>query len=191
MSLHLVLSNQFGGKTSYQIRLMDLKGRISRVLYINSAIDDRASTPFSTHNKTLNDLSNLNADMFKFSSLGEIFDKVDLKGYQSVFIDEGQFFADLVDVVTKLVDVYNKDVYIAALNGDYKRRNFGHVHELLPMADSVTLLRDTPCKLCADRKVETKALFTHRLNDVSNKQVESGADNYIPVCRGCYLKLNQ
>ena len=38
-------------------------------------------------------------------------------------------------------------------------------------------------------KCENKSIYTHRLSSETNQEV-IGTDNYIPVCRTCYISLN-
>lgn len=42
--------------------------------------------------------------------------------YEVLAIDEGQFFSDLADFVTQAADVHHKEVLVAGLDGDFKRR---------------------------------------------------------------------
>ena len=187
--LTLILSSMYGGKSSYLFRLLETLGYATRCLYINHAADIRSNAPFSTHNKTLNieHLSNnLNADMVKVSKLSEISNEVVSK-YSVVCIDEIQFFPDLNETVRIWVDILGIEIYAAGLNGDYKRNLFGQVHELYPFADEIKLLRDTLCSMCSEKGIRTPALFTKRIHDTSGAQIEIGSDNYIPVCRKCFL----
>jgi len=74
-----------------------------------------------------------------------------------VGIDEAQFFPDLVATVQAMVETDGKLVYVAGLNGSFRRELFGHVHELLPWADSLLLL-NAVCTECHDGK--TPGLFS-------------------------------
>jgi thymidine kinase len=89
------------------------------------------------------------------------------------------------------VDQLKREVYVAGLSGDYRRMNFGQIHTLIPVANEVKILNDTFCSVCAKNHHKRKALFTHRVVDTSGQQVEVGSSNYIPVCRECYLVMNQ
>jgi thymidine kinase len=187
--LTLILSSMYGGKTSSLMRLLETLGYAMRCLYINHTADIRSDIPFSTHNKTLNieHLSNnLNADMIKIGKLSDIPDEI-ISKYSVVCIDEIQFFSDLNNTVRRWVDILGIEIYAAGLSGDYKRNLFGQVHELFPFADEIKVLRDTLCAICSEKGKRTPALFTKRLNDTSGAQIEIGNDNYLPVCRFCYL----
>ena len=70
------------------------------------------------------------------------------------------------------------------MDGDSERRNFGHIHELLPLCDTITKLKAL-CSVCKDG---TLGLFSKKIIQ-STKQVDIGStDKYSAVCRECYLK---
>lgn len=187
----LILGSMKSGKSSEGFHILETVGYAVRGLYINSNKDTRSTDPFSTHNTLLSvsAIKDLNADMIKVTTLSEIADDV-ISKYEVVVTDESQFYPDLPEAVTKWVDLFGIDVYVLGLSGDYKRKNFGRIHELLALADDVKMLRDTLCEVCALKKIRTPALFTHRREDLSKEQVEVGSSNYMPVCRGCYVELN-
>lgn len=58
--------------------------------------------------------------------------------YDVIGIDEGQFYPDLVEMVEQWVEA-GKVVLVAALDGDFRRKPFGRVLELVPNA--VTRIR--------------------------------------------------
>jgi thymidine kinase len=99
-----------------------------------------------------------------------------------ILINEGQFFHDIVEFTTKMVEEIHKKVYICGLDGDFKREKIGKLLDLVPMSDKVTKLR----ALCGQCKDGTPAPFSFR-NSSSTEQVVIGADDiYIPLCRKCY-----
>ena len=102
-----------------------------------------------------------------------------------ILINEGQFFPDLFECVIELVEKYNKKVYVSALDGDFKREKFGGILDLIPYCDQFTKLNS----LCSQCKNGRKALFSHRVTTES-AQIVIGSDNYIPLCRKCYLQFN-
>jgi thymidine kinase len=101
-----------------------------------------------------------------------------------VLINEAQFFEDIVQWVTTAVEKYNKSVYICGLNSDFQRQPFGNWLDLQQICDKVTHLHSW-CGICKKQQ----ALFSHRLSGETDKIV-IGADNYIPVCRTCWLGQN-
>lgn len=189
MSLHLYLSSMFAGKTSYLAHLLQVDSQVQKPLYINSKLDTRSEKGISTHNPLLN-FDGLNVDMVQVSNLAELSDDF-YKKYSMIAIDEAQFIPDIVKGVLHLVEDLNiEQVHVGALSGDYKRDNFGDVHKLIPLADDVTMLRKMCCQVCAQKKIRSTALFTHKMSK-TDKQIEIGSDDYIPVCRKCYLALNK
>lgn len=190
--LKIIMSMMYGGKTTYLIHIIEAQGWACSVLYINHALDTRDAKAYSTHSTTLdkNLSKKLNSVMIKVASLAEIDDKT-LLSYPVVCIDEAQFFPDLDERVRYMVNVLGLEVYVAGLNGDYKRRKFGQILDLVPDADDVIILKDTLCSKCALKGTRKTAKFTWRVNDNSKSQVEIGSQNYIPVCRGCHNSLGK
>ena len=155
------------------------------VTVINHIIDKRYDNELlSTHDQVkipclqaseLNDLWNNNG-----------YENKDLCAHNAVrdsnviLINEGQFFPDLYDAVVDMLK-YNKKVYICGLDGDFERKKFGQILDLIPMCDKVTKLTS----LCSQCKDGTPGIFSMRLTN-ETAQTVVGSDNYIPVCRKCY-----
>jgi len=116
------------------------------------------------------------------TKLGDIFAANIHTLYDVFLINEGQFFEDILTVVQKLVEIHHKKVYICGLDGDFKRQKFGQLLDLIPLADKV-IKKSALCKLCKNGK---KGIFTMRLTK-EEEQIIVGSNNYIPVCRQCYL----
>lgn len=190
--LEIVVSMMYGGKSSYLIHLIETLGYACKILYINHSLDTRDTEPYSTHSITLNkSLSKkLNATMIKVDKLANVPEEL-LKTHPVVCIDECQFFEDLAVMVKYMVDGLGLRVYAASLNGDFKRKPFGQIGDLLPLMDDIVHLKDTQCSVCAMKKILTPSLFTWRINDQNSSQIEIGASNYMPVCRGCYNELEK
>jgi thymidine kinase len=99
-----------------------------------------------------------------------------------ILINEGQFFHDIVEFTTEMVEDHHKKIYICGLDGDFKREKIGKLLDLVPLCDKVTKLR----ALCGKCKDGTSAPFSFR-NTSSTEQVLIGADDiYVPLCRKCY-----
>ena len=101
--------------------------------------------------------------------------------YNIILINEGQFFPDLYYWVHLLVNTYNKYVYVAALNADFKKKPFEQISLLIPEADVIEKL-NAICSLCKDG---TPALHSYRVSD-SHDRILIGSNNYLPLCRTCY-----
>ena len=99
-----------------------------------------------------------------------------------IMIDEAQFFPDLFDFVTNAIDVDNKEIVIAGLDGDYKRQPFGDILKLIPHSDNIIKLK-ARCNLCDMEN----AIFTKRIVDSNKQFLVGGSESYIPVCRKHYI----
>nr|XP_027065024.1 pentatricopeptide repeat-containing protein At4g16470-like isoform X2 [Coffea arabica] len=119
-------------------------------------------------------LANLSSFRQKLGS--EAYDKLDVIG-----IDEAQFFEDLYDFCREAADLDGKTVIVAGLDGDYLRRSFGSVLQVIPLADSVTKL-NARCELCG-----RQAFFTLRKTEETETELIAGAEVYMPVCRKHYV----
>ena len=184
--LELFIGSMYSGKST---RLVDIYKQCKfcniPVTVINHIIDKRYDNELlSTHDQVkipclqaseLNDLWSDNG-----------YEKKDLWTHNAVrdssviLINEGQFFPDLYDVVVDMLNC-NKKVYICGLDGDFERKKFGQILDLIPMCDKVTKLTS----LCSQCKNGTPGIFSMRLTN-ETAQTVVGSDNYIPVCRKCY-----
>lgn len=175
--LELIIGNMFSGKSTELIRRINKERSIDKkILIINYSGDNRYSTDsISTHNKVL-------VKCLKVTGLFEIpFDTIN--DYDSFFIDEGQFFTDLYEFVTQLVDIFKKHVIISGLDGDYNRNLFGSIIKLIPMCDTVDKLT-AYCNKCNNG---THAPFTKKIQNTGVIVDIGNSDKYVPVCRFHYL----
>ncbi|XP_031490582.1 pentatricopeptide repeat-containing protein At4g16470-like [Nymphaea colorata] len=117
-----------------------------------------------------------NLSMFRTKIGAEAYHKLDVIG-----IDEAQFFEDLYDFCQIAADRDGKTVIVAGLDGDYLRRSFGSVLDIVPLADTVTKLK-ARCELCGKH-----ASFTLRKSGEMQTELIGGADVYMPVCRQHYV----
>ena len=103
-----------------------------------------------------------------------------LKQYDVIGIDEGQFFADLVEVCEELA-LMGKNILIAALNGDFRMEPFPVIQRIISKADKIKLLK-AYCFNC-----HKDAKFSLRIVQ-SNETVLIGAgEAYKPACRECHV----
>ncbi|XP_042031001.1 thymidine kinase a-like [Salvia splendens] len=177
--IHVIVGPMFAGKTTTLLKRMKSESNNGRnVAVIKSNKDNRyALDSIVTHDGEklpCIPLANLSSVREKLGA--ELYDKLDVIG-----IDEAQFFEDLYDFCCKAADHDGKTVIIAGLDGDYLRRSFGSVLDVIPIADSVTKL-SARCEVCGKR-----ALFTLRKTDETKTEVIAGADVYMPVCRNHYV----
>jgi thymidine kinase len=151
-----------------------------KVLYLNSSKDNRTPDSFSTHNCTIGTLP--------FESVKTDDLKVDIQNFDVIGVDEAQLFTNLKSSVLNWVENEKKIVIISGLNGDFRRKPFGEVNELVSYCDSVTKL--TPFCISCKRYNNTirAAHFTKRTTGDESTVLIGGKDLYIPTCRECFLK---
>ncbi|OAY71245.1 Thymidine kinase [Ananas comosus] len=177
--IHVIVGPMFAGKTTALLRRVRSEADNGRsVALIKSNKDTRYGLDsIVTHNGVkmpcwaLSELST-----FRDKLGDEEYDKLDVIG-----VDEAQFFEDLYDFCCKAADNDGKTVIVAGLDGDYLRRRFGSVLDIIPIADSVTKLT-ARCELCGRR-----AFFTLRKTKETQTELIGGADVYMPVCRQHYV----
>jgi thymidine kinase len=180
MSLKLYIGCMFSGKTSELIREYTRWRKIGRkVVCINFSSDTRYGDDDFVYSHDLNKIQCLKA-----TNLLDIPD-AELTDVQVILINEGQFFKDLFDFCSKWVDLHKKDIVVCGLDGDYRRKPFGQINDLISIADEVTKLKAF-CTKCNDG---TPAIFTHRISEC--KDIVSINNDYIPVCRAHYVELNK
>lgn len=171
--LEIILGSMFSGKTS---RLVEIYKQCKfcniPVEVINHSIDDRYDDELmSTHDK-------IKIPCIKMSKIEDILKKIE--NVEVILINEGQFFDDLYENVKKMLEK-GKKVYICGLDGDFERKKFGQILDLIPLCDKVTKLTSL-CSIC---KNGTPGIFSKRISS-EKEQTVVGSDNYIPVCRNCY-----
>ena len=192
-SLDLIWGCMFSSKTSTILHraFVEAANPNRKILYINSLIDNRTEEPFSTHNPLYQALAKKsNVTMKKYSSLPFA---QEIMEYDNIYIDEAQFFDNLVKMVLIYVELCHKSVTVAGLVGTYERVKFGNIIDLITYADRCTQLHASCDKCFATSRISVPANFTHKI--VVNSEVKSpietgGSDKYIPVCRKHYLELN-
>ena len=174
--LKIILGPMFSGKTTYLIdKYNELIALNQHAIVINHSLDNRYSnTEVVAHDgkkiaclniKHLKDLYNGHEDIFSDEN-------------KYILINEAQFFDDIVEMVILLVEKYNKYVFISGLDGDFKRKKFGNILDLIPISDEVIKLKS----IC---KCGNAASFSRRISN-EKEQISIGNDNYEPVCRNCY-----
>ncbi|CAL5183999.1 unnamed protein product [Lathyrus oleraceus] len=177
--IHVIMGPMFAGKTSSLISRMKSESANGRnVAIIKSSKDTRYGLDsIVTHDGAklpcwaLSDLSS-----FKQKFGVDAYEQLDVIG-----IDEAQFFDDLYDFCREAADHDGKTVIVAGLDGNYLRKRFGSVLDIIPLADSITKLT-ARCEICGKN-----ALFTLRKTQDTQVELIGGVDVYMPVCRQHYV----
>ena len=176
MSLKLILGSMYSGKTTEILRIVNSLKHIDETpIIIKPQIDDRySSTKISTHNKQEYECITLN-------KLSEFKNTLHVK---YIIIEEAQFFDDLYLFVIDQVELRRKHVIVVGLDGDSNRVNFGEIHKLIPLCDDIIKLK-AYCSICKDG---TLGIFSKRISESKEKVLVGSEEDYIAVCRKCYLK---
>jgi thymidine kinase len=170
----------FSGKTTQIIQHYKSYTYIGKkIVVINYAEDKRYhDSLLSTHDQIM-------IPCILIKKLSDILQDENIKAADIILINEGQFFEDLYPCVQQML-AENKKIYIAGLDGDFERKKFGSLLDLIPMCDKITKLTSL-CSIC---KNGTLGIFSKRIS-LEKEQTVVGSDNYIPVCRNCYESNQQ
>ncbi|RVU54137.1 thymidine kinase [Anaerosphaera multitolerans] len=174
--------SMFSGKTSSlekDIKRFKIAGY--RTVVFKPSIDTRYDNEkIVTHDNTF--LSAINVKDFKEMESYLKKEDVDIVG-----IDEANFFN--VDIETSLEVVDNflrkgKTVVVAGLDMDYTAKPFELVKELMVRADYL-YKHHAVCTKCG-----SDAWVSHRKTDNEERIVLGAFDEYEPLCRNCYNKID-
>ena len=179
-TLRLYLGCMFSGKTSELIReYLRYKKIGKKVICINYSFDTRYGEDEFVYSHDRNKI-----ECIKSQSLMEI-PAEQILSYDVILINEGQFFKDILEFCQTYCDKNFKHIVVCGLDGDYLRKPFGQMNDLISMADEITKLK----AFCTECNDGTPAIFTWRLSSVK-EQVSIGND-YVPLCRKHYLELSE
>jgi thymidine kinase len=175
--LELIVGCMYSGKSSSlisKIRQYNILGK--KILVVNHILDERYSVNcVSSHDKS-------QVDAIALQQLTDIWQMSNYKELEVIFVEEAQFFSDLQEFVIRSVETDNKHVIVCGLDGDYNRKPFEQVINLIPFADTV----EKKTALCIRCKDGTLASFSKRLVTNEARQLVGSHEAYIPVCRWHY-----
>ena len=181
--LKIILGSMFAGKTSELIKEYNKHTACNfKCCLINHTVDNRYgtdNTQMATHNNEIMECKSCTnlSELFGEDYQDEIVDKYDV-----FLINEGQFFEDLYNCVDIIVNKRKKKVYVCGLDGDYERKKFGSILDIIPLCDDVVKLKGI-CKECFLKD----SIFTHRLTS-EKEQTLISSNKYNSLCRKCYNK---
>ena len=185
--LDIMIGSMFSRKTTSLINELLICADLGlNVLYINHTFDNRSeSHAFSPHHPFIVPKNYENIEFVSLESLKG----VRKEDYDVIGIDEAQFFDEsLIEFCKIHVETYKIHVIVTGLDSDFKREKFGHIIDLIPIADNITKLKSY-CRDCGPKKVE--AIFSYKCSSNSKGQIDvGGKDKYKPLCRNCYLNYN-
>lgn len=178
--IELVIGPMYAGKSTELVRIYNKYKTKYQVLTINHANDDRYGlSVVATHNKGIQSALILHElkEFHKRQDFSKMYQLADV-----LLIDEAQFFPDLLDFVTYAADFDHKIVIVFGLNGDFNRKRFGQVLDLIPHADRITQLKAF-CHYCQEPR---SAPFSKRIVDSTEQTLVGDKDKYVAVCRKHY-----
>lgn len=173
--LHIIIGPMFSGKSTKLINEINtLKIYKKNILIINSNKDTRVNYNFiKTHN-------NIQYKAIKLEELN--IEKINsiIQKYDTVCIDEAQFFMNLIPFVKCLLK-YNIHIIVTGLNGDTNQSKFGYIIDLIPWANKIDKLSGI-CTICNDGTPGDFSIL--KKNVQKNEQILVGGDDmYQCVCR--------
>ena len=176
--IELIIGPMFSGKSTRLIELMrKYVYKAKKTIMVKFYADQRYTEKSEVVTHDLIKYDSINCKILRDS-----FDT--FKNYDVIGIDEGQFFADLVEVCEELA-LMGKIVLIAALNGDFRMEPFPVIQRIIAKADKIKLLK-AYCFNC-----HKDAKFSLRIVQ-SNETVLIGAgEAYIPACRECHVDFSK
>ena len=175
--LKVILGSMFSGKTTELIKEYNKYVACGfNCCFINHSLDKgrfHSGTNTRAHNKL-----SVKTD-FIINKLAPSCNHPSFLHYDVIFINEGQFFPDLYEAVDWLL-WKKKKVYVCGLDGDFQRKKFGSILDIIPLCDDVIKLKAI-CKKCK----MADGIFTKRLSK-EKRQTVIGSENYTSLCRNCY-----
>ena len=170
--IEVIVGPMFAGKTTEMLRRIDRAelGR-KRCIVMKYNKDQRYSVEkVSTHDENMHEalpcaelLPHLNTCL----------------AYDVIGVDEGQFFPDIVEFSEKLAN-FGKTVIVAALDGTFQRRPFGHVLELMSKCETITKLTAV-CKVTGG-----DAAFSKRIVNSTDIELIGGSESYTAASRSAF-----
>lgn len=183
-SLTIITGCMFSGKTTKLIQLYENINKYKKFncLAIKYKLDNRYTdkSEIMTHDKlNIECLSceNFNELLFNTNYYNKFIKATHL------FIDEAQFFENLLTWLLYFIKTHNKHIIISGLDYDYKKQPFGQINEAKSYANYIYQLKGK-CNDC-----NNESIYTHR-KIKSNELILIGSDEYIPVCNDCWNKYS-
>lgn len=177
--IELIIGPMFAGKTTELMRRLRRENFARRSCFVIKYSKD---VRYSKDSMASHDKATLQVNA-AVESLAEVRDA--WQSFDVIGIDEGQFFPDLVRFATTAADA-GKTVIISALDGDFRRKPFGQVCDIIPHSESVDKLTAV-CMLCHTRP----GTFTRRIvQGHTEQELIGGADAYMSTCRECFTAEN-
>ena len=172
--IHLFLGPMYSGKTT---RLLNLYHKYGGIILDFSEKKVCQEGHMVSHDKESAPCIHLSCLQDIHTSESSIQKRFSLAPY--VYINEAQFFPDLLDFVKRWEE---KDLYLFGLDGDFQRQPMGQILHVIPFCDKVEKLNGL-CSRC-----RSASIFSKRIT-ADTQQILLDETAYIPLCRNCYLYI--
>lgn len=178
MQIILITGPMFSGKTSSLIKYLKENSEKSCIA-LKHSIDDR-------HDE--NNITSHDGDFYKCIQVPNLMSNYNqLKKYDIIAIDEGQFFDDLSDFCMNFHKNYGDDkkektIIISLLNSDFRAQPWPSLTSTIPYATKVKFLKAI-CSTCHS----SNAIFTSRKGKSKSKIKIGGPEMYYPSCSQCFF----
>lgn len=176
--VEVICGSMFSGKTEELIRRLN-RAKIAKqkVEIFKPSIDVRYDEEnVVSHNET----SIKSTPVQAASQIVLLANDVDVVG-----IDEAQFFDRELSSVCNLLANDGIRIIVAGLDMDYLGNPFGPIPSLMATAEYVTKVHAI-CMECG-----SLAQYSHRLVKDDNLVLLGETDNYVPLCRRCFIENRQ
>lgn len=176
--IEVICGSMFSGKTE------ELMRRIKRAMIAKLKV--AVFKPFTDSRYHITDVVSHDKNslaaipVFTASEILDIVEDADVVG-----IDEAQFLDESIIEVCQTLADRGVRVIVSGLDLDFMRRPFGSMPALASIADRV----DKVHAICMD--CGAPANFSYRLSNSEEVVVLGAKDEYLCLCRSCYLKRNR
>lgn len=173
--VEVICGSMFSGKTEELIRRLN-RAKIAKqkIEIYKPAVDTRYDEEsVVSHDET----SIKSTPVQAASQILLLANDVDVVG-----IDEAQFFDNELATVCNLLANDGIRVIVAGLDMDYLGNPFGPIPSLMATAEYVTKVHAI-CMECGNL-----AQYSHRLVEDDSLVLLGETDNYVPLCRKCYIE---
>jgi len=187
----------WAGKTKKLKNLVEHSAiKNEKFIIIKAKIDDRYTNDNNIYShKTIADSTHETFNAFKdhILQVKNLMDINDLNNINTIYIDEGHFFSDIVEFIKKY---YNrKNIYVTALNSDFLMKPFKNIAECVSLITYQNVIElHAICKCTNDAYYTEKTTYNYEKlcdlnlnNSNSNSNIEVGGDEiYKPRCYNCH-----
>lgn len=185
MKCILIIGPMFSSKTTTLINYArKYKIAKKKTILVKYNMDVR----YSVNDITSHDKENIETT-YSISELLPVLNEADYKACEVILVDEIQFFHDALPFVKKACSD-GKTVVCAGLSGDYNRKPFPVVSNLLCEADEIVHMKAICNKCCNDSAIFTKLIVQPASDDQSSQILIGGTNMYEARCRGCINSIH-